>query len=126
MAPRLSATDMTNAIIAEVTDDLNRTLPQLRKHSDRGFMIEFCIYIRDGMIGMLETDTWDDAWEEMRLIRPGSIESLIKQLDQYLKQVLLARLVRGHHGTVRVRVAVAGGEVGFSTKIRRQHKYDWV
>jgi hypothetical protein len=123
---RLSANDQCQVVVSEIIVALKENIPELRQHTDRGFVFEFTIHIRDGVIARKETDTWDDAFEPINHVRPQSIEAAIKQIGVFLFKDIPYRLVSGYHGLIVLRVNLLNDTLSFGARIRKQRQYDWV
>lgn len=123
--PKATATEMAQTVVNEVVDALRKTLPRLPKDSDTAYLLEFTIHIRDGLVSLLEIDTCDDNFCEIRLVRPVTVDVGLKKIESGLYQGLQKHLISGFHGRAIVRVSFLKELVGVAFFTRKQRKYDW-
>lgn len=121
---RLTPKDQTEAVILVIADALRRTVPGL-VNQDHGFAIQFTIHIRDGLITMLDQDTFDDAWQPLLHLREVAPDVGIKRIELHLNRSLPERLVSGFHGMVMLRTVIVGQTLSFAFFSRKQRKFDW-
>lgn len=121
---RLPPQDQTETIIFAITDDLRRMIPGLVNQS-HAFGIKFIIHIRDGLITLLETDAFDDAWEPLIHVRDMPPDVGVKKIEQHLHKNMPTRLVSGYHGQIMLRVVVLKDTLSFAFRSHKQRKFDW-
>lgn len=117
--------DMAASAVARILNVLNTTIPDLTKGpADHGYTFEFIVHIRDGLIGTLEMDSWDDAYKPFHLNRPEPLKDVLEKLQNWALRTLQTRFVRGFHGRVDIRFAYCNGQAMFGKRTKRTEKFD--